>query len=121
MQTFIANIVLFSVSLFFNALRFIPGITPEIVTQAVTDFKIGLDTALAAYVANPTETAAVVAEDMIHDGLQITKNALDAAGKTTADQWIDEADSIDVAIEKGTSPFLAVVKAGWNKVFHKNA
>ncbi len=121
MEKFIANIILFSVSLFFNALKLIPGVNPTVVNQAVADFKDGLDKAAADYAANPTEPQATIVEDMIHDGLQITKNSLDASGKTTADTWLDEADTFDLAIEKGSSPLLAAIKAGWQKLFGKKA
>lgn len=121
MKTYISNIIAFSISLFFNALKIIPGVNPTIVNDAVAEFKTGLDTAAADYAANPTEAPATVVEDMIHDGLQITKNALDASGKTGADTWLDEADTFDLALEKGSSPLLAALKAGWQKLFGKKS
>lgn len=116
MNTFIANIVLYSVSLLVNALKLIPGIDPTAFKAAIEDAKSALDSAVVEYESNVDAPVEATVETLVHDGLQVAYNALESAGKEKAAEYVLEADDFIVALEKNNGhALLAALKTGWDK------
>ena len=122
MNEFVKIIITNAVALVVKALNFIPNLTKEEFDAAVDEATAQLQTAKAEFSEAKTEDVLTVAASMVDNGLEITKAALDAAGKHEADKWLDMAEAIVVNLETNNGhPIAAAIKAWFQKTFQKKA
>jgi hypothetical protein len=107
------------VSFVTKALKWVPGITAADFDVACDELAAQIQNAKGTFDTVATESDALVAEQMVGDGLSISQAILDAKGITSADKWIEAAEQFDALLEGqgGTTqhPFLLLLKSWFGK------
>ena len=111
MNIYATNIVTNGVSGVATGLSFIPNLTAEEFAEAADLAIAQLQAAKTTFTAASTEDVALKVEQLVYNGLEVAKNAVDSTGDTKYDTYFTIAENVDTQIEQGSFGFISAIKA----------